>query len=224
MGGSDVIVPEGVHVELEGFALLGGNELQARRARRRRPGAPVVRVKAWSLHGRHRRQDADQSRAAATASRTRRPAAASLNGGLRGQEPAARGRSRPRCRPPAAPPAAPAPPGGTRRPGARSAAGRACSRAARPRSAGIASPGSRCCRPRRARLPLRGPGALLLGHRAPGQAAPRRGRPAQAREREAARAARGAARPERARARGAAARDGPPGERPYVLDHLPKGP
>ena len=33
-----------------------------------------------------------------------------------------------------------------------------------------------------------------------------------------------AARAERARARGAAARHGPPGERPYVLEHLPEGP
>lgn len=50
MGGSDITVPEGVHVELEGFALLGGNKLQVE-GPAPGPGAPVVRVKAWSLMG-----------------------------------------------------------------------------------------------------------------------------------------------------------------------------
>jgi hypothetical protein len=50
MGGSDVIVPEGVHVELEGFALLGGNRL-CLEGPPPPPGAPVVRVRAWSLMG-----------------------------------------------------------------------------------------------------------------------------------------------------------------------------
>jgi hypothetical protein len=50
MGGSDVIVPEGVHVELEGFALLGGNSLRLE-GPPAPPGAPVVRVRAWSLMG-----------------------------------------------------------------------------------------------------------------------------------------------------------------------------
>jgi hypothetical protein len=40
MGGSDIVVPEGVHVELGGFALMPPG-----------PGAPVVRVTAWSLMG-----------------------------------------------------------------------------------------------------------------------------------------------------------------------------
>jgi Domain of unknown function (DUF1707)/Cell wall-active antibiotics response 4TMS YvqF len=50
MGGSDVIVPEGVHVELEGFALLGGNSLRLD-GPPPPAGAPVVRVRAWSLMG-----------------------------------------------------------------------------------------------------------------------------------------------------------------------------
>jgi hypothetical protein len=50
MGGSDVIVPEGVNVELEGFALLGGNRLRVE-GPPPAPGAPVVRVRAWSLMG-----------------------------------------------------------------------------------------------------------------------------------------------------------------------------
>jgi hypothetical protein len=50
MGGSDVIVPEGVHVELDGFALLGGNRLRLE-GPSPPPGAPVVRVRAWSLMG-----------------------------------------------------------------------------------------------------------------------------------------------------------------------------
>jgi hypothetical protein len=50
LGGSDVIVPEGVHVELDGFALLGANELKLS-GPAAPPGAPVVRVRAWSLLG-----------------------------------------------------------------------------------------------------------------------------------------------------------------------------
>jgi hypothetical protein len=50
MGGSDVVVPEGVHVELEGFALLGGNRLRLE-GPPPPAGAPVVRVRAWSLMG-----------------------------------------------------------------------------------------------------------------------------------------------------------------------------
>ena len=50
LGGSDVIVPEGVHVELGGFALLGGNDLKLT-GPAPPPGAPVVRVRAWSLLG-----------------------------------------------------------------------------------------------------------------------------------------------------------------------------
>jgi hypothetical protein len=50
MGGSDVIVPEGVHVELEGFGLLGANHMRLE-GPEPPPGAPVVRVRAWSLMG-----------------------------------------------------------------------------------------------------------------------------------------------------------------------------
>jgi hypothetical protein len=50
LGGSDVIVPEGVHVELGGFAVLGGNDLKLT-GPPPPPGAPVVRVRAWSLLG-----------------------------------------------------------------------------------------------------------------------------------------------------------------------------
>jgi hypothetical protein len=50
MGGSTVTVPEGVHVELGGFALLGGNRMRVE-GPPPGPGAPVVRVRAWSLMG-----------------------------------------------------------------------------------------------------------------------------------------------------------------------------
>ena len=50
MGGSDILVPEDVHVELGGFALMGGNDLRLE-GDEPPPGAPVVRVKAWSLMG-----------------------------------------------------------------------------------------------------------------------------------------------------------------------------
>jgi Domain of unknown function (DUF1707)/Cell wall-active antibiotics response 4TMS YvqF len=49
MGGIEVIVPEGVAVEIGGFALLGGNT--APRQAPVAPGAPVVRVRAYSLMG-----------------------------------------------------------------------------------------------------------------------------------------------------------------------------
>jgi Domain of unknown function (DUF1707)/Cell wall-active antibiotics response 4TMS YvqF len=51
MGGSDIVVPEGVHVELSGFAFMGGNDLKLADAPPPPPGAPVVRVRAWSIMG-----------------------------------------------------------------------------------------------------------------------------------------------------------------------------
>jgi hypothetical protein len=49
-GGSNITVPEGVHAELGGFALLGANQMRVE-GQPPGPGAPVVRVKAWSLLG-----------------------------------------------------------------------------------------------------------------------------------------------------------------------------
>jgi hypothetical protein len=51
MGGSDILVPEGVHVELSGFAFMGGNDLELEEAPPPPPGAPVVRVRAYSVMG-----------------------------------------------------------------------------------------------------------------------------------------------------------------------------
>jgi hypothetical protein len=50
LGGSDVIVPEGVHVELSSFALLGGDDLRLD-GPEPPPGAPVVHVKTVSILG-----------------------------------------------------------------------------------------------------------------------------------------------------------------------------
>jgi hypothetical protein len=50
MGGINIIVPEGVRVEMGGFALMGGNS-GPRDPGPEAPGAPVVRVSAWSLMG-----------------------------------------------------------------------------------------------------------------------------------------------------------------------------
>jgi hypothetical protein len=50
MGGSDIIVPEGVEVDLSGCAIMGGNDLKVD-GPRPRPGAPVVRIRAFSLMG-----------------------------------------------------------------------------------------------------------------------------------------------------------------------------
>ncbi len=52
MGGIDVIVPDGVVVEMGGFALMGANENRGSDAEPPPPpGAPVVRVRAYSLMG-----------------------------------------------------------------------------------------------------------------------------------------------------------------------------
>ena len=50
MGGVEVIVPEGVEVQLSGFAIMGGNEHRPGSAPAR-PGTPVVHVRAFSLMG-----------------------------------------------------------------------------------------------------------------------------------------------------------------------------
>ena len=50
MGGIDVIVPEGVEVQMGGFAIMGGNDHDHGSAPVR-PGTPVVHVRAFSLMG-----------------------------------------------------------------------------------------------------------------------------------------------------------------------------
>lgn len=50
LGGSDITVPEGVHVELSSFALLGGDDLRLE-GPEPPPGAPVVHVKTVSILG-----------------------------------------------------------------------------------------------------------------------------------------------------------------------------
>jgi hypothetical protein len=51
MGGSDIVVPDGVQVELSGFAFMGGNDLRLEDTSPPPPGAPVVRVRAYSVMG-----------------------------------------------------------------------------------------------------------------------------------------------------------------------------
>jgi uncharacterized protein DUF1707/cell wall-active antibiotic response 4TMS protein YvqF len=51
MGGSKIVVPDGVHVELGGFAFMGGNDLKTKGSARPQPGAPTVRVRAYSVMG-----------------------------------------------------------------------------------------------------------------------------------------------------------------------------
>lgn len=50
LGGIEIVVPEGVQVELDGFALLGGTEHKQGKAPIR-PGTPVVHVRAFTLMG-----------------------------------------------------------------------------------------------------------------------------------------------------------------------------
>ena len=48
MGGSTIWVPDGARVELEGFALMGGNSNSVTGSR---PDGPLIRVRAYSLMG-----------------------------------------------------------------------------------------------------------------------------------------------------------------------------
>jgi hypothetical protein len=50
MGGASIIVPEGVDVELTGIAIMGGKDYRPGK-RPPPPGAPLVRVRAFSLMG-----------------------------------------------------------------------------------------------------------------------------------------------------------------------------
>ncbi|HTI32120.1 MAG TPA: LiaF domain-containing protein [Miltoncostaea sp.] len=50
MGGSTIVVPEGVAVDAGGFAFMGGNDVRLE-GRPPPPGAPRLRVRAWSLMG-----------------------------------------------------------------------------------------------------------------------------------------------------------------------------
>jgi hypothetical protein len=51
MGGSTIVVPDGVNVEMGGFAFMGGNDLKTTGGARAQPGAPSVRVRAYSVMG-----------------------------------------------------------------------------------------------------------------------------------------------------------------------------
>ncbi len=50
MGGSDIVVPDNVEVDLRGFALFGGNDLRTG-STPAPPGAPLLRVRAISIMG-----------------------------------------------------------------------------------------------------------------------------------------------------------------------------
>ncbi len=50
MGGSEIRVPSGVHVEVTKFAVMGGNDIDLG-AERPPPGAPVIRIRILSLMG-----------------------------------------------------------------------------------------------------------------------------------------------------------------------------
>ena len=50
MGGSNVYVPDSVDVEVGGFSFMGGHE-EIGREPTPRPGAPVIRIRVWSLMG-----------------------------------------------------------------------------------------------------------------------------------------------------------------------------
>ena len=50
MGGANIYVPDSIELDVGGFSLMGGNtEIGAERPPR--PGAPVIRLRAWNLMG-----------------------------------------------------------------------------------------------------------------------------------------------------------------------------
>jgi class 3 adenylate cyclase len=51
MGGIDIIVPEGIEVELGGIAIMGGKDARRMKDVPRIPGSPIVRVKAFAFWG-----------------------------------------------------------------------------------------------------------------------------------------------------------------------------
>lgn len=51
MGGSDIVIPDGVDVELGSFAFMGGNDLELEHAPSPPPDAPVISVRAYSIMG-----------------------------------------------------------------------------------------------------------------------------------------------------------------------------
>jgi class 3 adenylate cyclase len=51
MGGIDIIVPEGIEVELGGIAIMGGKDARRLKAVRTLPGSPIIRVKAFAFWG-----------------------------------------------------------------------------------------------------------------------------------------------------------------------------
>jgi hypothetical protein len=50
MGGANVYIPDTVELEVGGFSLMGGNT-EVGSERPPRPGAPVIRLRAWNLMG-----------------------------------------------------------------------------------------------------------------------------------------------------------------------------
>ena len=50
VGGSEILVPEGVHVDLGGFAVFGSRDYRVKKAPLR-PGVPVVRVETRAVLG-----------------------------------------------------------------------------------------------------------------------------------------------------------------------------
>ena len=50
MGGANIYVPDSVELDVGGFSLLGGNT-EVGSERLPRPGAPVIRLRAWNLLG-----------------------------------------------------------------------------------------------------------------------------------------------------------------------------
>jgi len=50
LGGANIYIPDSIELELGGFSLMGGNtEIGSERPAR--PGAPVIRLRAWNLLG-----------------------------------------------------------------------------------------------------------------------------------------------------------------------------
>ncbi len=50
LGGLSVTVPEGIEVDVSGFSLIGGRDV-ALEGERRRPGTPLIHIRAYTFLG-----------------------------------------------------------------------------------------------------------------------------------------------------------------------------
>ena len=95
MGGADILVPDGLNVEVSDFALMGSNGVDIGDSRPD-PGGPTLRLRLISIMGGTRRQARSAQDAGGAARRAASPSAALIRSAASRQEPSPRTQRRPR--------------------------------------------------------------------------------------------------------------------------------